>query len=138
MRRAGFTLIEVLVVIAMIGILSVIGAGSYSRWLANNDVQLAAATLTQRIQEARTLAKRGTANVVLTTVADSATFTSNGKTYSVPAATIKTAQTLTFQPPYGVLSNPTYPIDVTVQSTRNSAVTRKVRIISMLGKVVIQ
>ncbi|MFC4426778.1 pilus assembly FimT family protein [Deinococcus navajonensis] len=138
MRTAGFTLLEILIVVAVIGILSSIGAVSYSRWIANNDAQLAAATLTQRIQEARTLAKRGTTNVVLSTVADSTTFTSNGRTYSVQAATIKTAQTLTFQPPYGVLSNTTYPIDVTVQSTRNSTVTRKIRIISMLGKVIIQ
>lgn len=136
MKRGGYTLLELLVVIGILGILLALGTPSYVRWLAAQETQEAAVILSQQIQRARTESKRGAEKSVVTTTGSSE-FTAAGRTTVVGGATIQTTDTLTFQPPYGTLQGST-PRVFTVRSKRMPTITRTVRVISIMGKVVVQ
>lgn len=146
MRRGGFTLLEVLVVIGVLGILLAVGVPSYLNWLASVQVQGAAVSLAQQIHRVRTEVKRaalptaGTQpQLQVATTSGSGTFTAGGRTVTLDGATIQTTGTLTFQAPYGTLAlTSSLPQTFTLRSTRNTSKTRTVRVISVLGKVVVQ
>ncbi|MFD1729883.1 hypothetical protein ACFSC4_30755 [Deinococcus malanensis] len=137
-----------LIVIGIIGVLMGLAMPTYLGWLAASEAQQAATTLAQEIQRVRTDVKRATLSTTgaqpqasLTTTANSTSFTAAGRTVSLSNARIQTARTLTFEAPYGTLVLPTgtsLPLTITVSSSRNATKTRTVRVISLLGKVVVQ
>ncbi|MFC4636734.1 Tfp pilus assembly protein FimT/FimU [Deinococcus hohokamensis] len=152
MKDQGFTMVELLVVIGIIGILSAIAVPSYIGWLARVEAQSAANTLAQQMQRARTEAKRGTAQKI-TTTAGSKTITltpvervagawvatgSGVRTTTLEGATIQTTADLVFMPPYGSVEVGTVPQAYSVQSVRRTAISRSIRVISLMGKVVTQ
>ena len=55
-KKAGFTLVEILVVISIAAILAVIGVPQYGRFVAKNKVRGAASDLLQNMRLARTMA----------------------------------------------------------------------------------
>jgi prepilin-type N-terminal cleavage/methylation domain-containing protein len=65
-KRAGFTLIELMVVIAIIGIMILIMGPPVNRWLAQRGVHEAAVQLAESLQRAKLLAIRQSANSTLT------------------------------------------------------------------------
>ncbi|MFC5849564.1 pilus assembly FimT family protein [Deinococcus petrolearius] len=136
MNRGGFTLLEMLVVLGILGILLAIGTPGYLRWLAGLETQGAAVELAQQIQRVRTEAKRGTEQSVQT-VLGSSSVTVGSRSVVLSGATVQTSDTLTFQPPYGTLTGAT-PRVMTVRSTRYPSLTRTVRVISIMGRVIVQ
>ena len=136
--RAGFTLVEMLAVLAIIGILMVIGTPVYLRWIAVNEVTNAARTLTQEVARVRTQVKRLDATITLV-VANGGSSVVSDRTVTLPLSSVTGQLNLTFVPPYGTLSSGTAtPQSVTIRSSRNSSVSRQVSIVSLFGKAVVQ
>lgn len=155
MKTSGFTLIEILLVIAIIGILLALGIPSYLNWIAASETQRDAQTLVREIQQARTLAKRGTAQRLTTTAnsnvititpvefvssAWSAVSGASVRTIALERANVGAARTLVFTPPYGAMDTAvsTTPQTFTLTSTRRNTLTRTVDVISLMGKAVIR
>ena len=127
-----------LAVLAIIGILMVIGTPVYLRWIAVNEVTNAARTLTQEVARVRTQVKRLDAPITLVVVNGGSSVVSD-RTVTLPLSSVTGQLNLTFVPPYGTLSSGTAtPQSVTIRSSRNSSVSRQVSIVSLFGKVVVQ
>nr|WP_255578717.1 MULTISPECIES: type II secretion system protein [unclassified Deinococcus] len=141
--RSGFTLLEVLVVIAVIGILLAIGMPSYQAWITRTELDRAASIVSTEINAARSAARNGAAQTV-TLTANGTSIQSRGLTITLPSARSKENVTLVFEPPYGTLQaqagavNPVTPQVMTVQSTRDPARTRTLSVVSLMGKVIVQ
>ena len=136
--RAGFTLVEILAVLAIIGLLMALGTPVYLRWIAVNEVTNAARTLTQEVARVRTQVKRLDAPITLV-VADGGSSVVSDRTVTLPLSSVAGQLNLTFVPPYGTLSSDTAtPQSVTIRSSRNSSVSRQVSIVSLFGKAVVQ
>ena len=98
MKRDGFTILEMLAVIAILGILLGIGIPSYLRWQQSQLLTQAQTLIATELSSARTKAKRANAAQEVTWTAS----TFNGK--KLDRVTISTSpQTLTYQQPYGTL-----------------------------------
>ncbi len=166
MRRQGFTLIEVLIVIAIIGILAAIGIVNLSRWRATSAVMEGAQQFAQAVSKTRTEAKRTNAcrQISLAAYTDSNTqyqvkeysgaecSTATGtvpptRTYTMPPGTrlvrtnstgavSTTAVLISFRPPYGTTDSS--PDNFEVRWTANTDIRRTLRITSIFGKVVIK
>ena len=141
--RSGFTLLEVLVVIAVIGILLAIGMPSYQAWITRTELDRAASIVSTEINAARSAARNGAAQTV-TLTAGGTSVQSRGLTIPLPSARSKEDVILVFEPPYGTLQaqvgavNPVTPQVMTVQSTRDPARTRTLSVVSLMGKVIVQ
>lgn len=136
--RAGFTVIELLAVLAIAGILIAAGTPSYLRWVALNDTLSAATTLSQEVARVRTQVKRSDTAITLQVSNGGHTITSD-RTLDLPLTTVSGTLNLTFVPPYGTLATgTTTPQSVTITSTRNASVTRQVSVVSLFGKVTVK
>lgn len=155
MKTSGFTLLEILIVIGIIGLLTAIALPNYLTWLASSQTSRDAQTLVREIQQARTLARRGTAQRLTTTANSSVVtitpvaFASSAwspitgaavRTVTLEGAKVGAARTLVFTPPYGAMDTTvsTTPQTFTLTSTRRSTTTRTVDVISLMGKAVIR
>ena len=145
MKRAGhqgFTMIELLIVLAILVLLLGMAVPAYLRYLAGLETAQVAGAYQQQLETARGLARRGQ-QVRLSLTAGSAAATV--ETYTAGTWTMKStavlgnakasaATSVIVYPPYGTLDQA--PVTVTFASSRNSAVTRTVRLISLMGKSV--
>lgn len=166
MNRLGFTLIEILIVIAIIGILASIGIVNYTRWRASTAVMEGAQQFAQAVSRTRTEAKRANACRQLSLVAytdtnaqyqvkeysgpDCPTTTATllrTRTYTMPPGTriVRTnssgavstaAAPINFKPPYGTTDSS--PDNFEVRWNASTTISRKLRVTSIFGKVVIQ
>ena len=153
--RQGFTLIEVLVVIAILGILMALGFGSYTRWRASSAVMEGAQQFARDVDRTRTSAKRENAcwriqpsastNATTYLVERFTTATCTGtaastQTRTLPRGTQMTSNSteinVNFVPPYGTTD--ASPNEYTVAWTSNTTISRTIRITSVLGKTVIR
>ncbi|MXV19967.1 prepilin-type N-terminal cleavage/methylation domain-containing protein [Deinococcus xianganensis] len=154
MRPAGFTLLEVLIVVAIVGILAALGLGSYSRWRASSAVGEGTQVFTQAVNAARTGAKRlNTCQEVLLTAASASpsltvraypgstcSGTPTTRTLNLPAGVQASLDTgtnsLSFRAPYG--STDAAPAQFKVFWAADPAITRLVRVTGIFGKVIVK
>ena len=140
--RQGFTLIELLIGLVILGVVLSMAVPAYLRYLASLETAQVAGAYQQQLEAARGLARRGQ-QVRLSLVAGSSTATietfaagawGTSKTTVLGNARASAASSVVLYPPYGTLD--AAPVTVTFTSPRNAAVTRSVRIISLMGKAV--
>lgn len=135
-------MIEMLIVLAILGVVLGMAVPAYLRYLASLETAQTAGAYQQQLEAARGLARRGQqVRLNLTAGSGSAkveTYTAGAwttlNTYVLGNATAGAASSVVLYPPYGTLDQA--PVTVTFTSSRNTAVTRSVRIISVMGKSV--
>ncbi|MBN8463404.1 MAG: GspH/FimT family pseudopilin [Dechloromonas sp.] len=71
MRHSGFSLIELMIVLAIVGIGLLVGLPSYANWVANSRIRNAAESIQNGLQLARSEAVRRNARVSFVVAADS-------------------------------------------------------------------
>ena len=136
MARSGFSLTELLIAIAIIGILVALGAGGIRGVLDRGRLAEATNVISNQVQEARRLAKRLDQDVTLTVTEDAGAWEIdvNGRTETLPAGvTIVPAAgaTLVLNAPFGTYAG----ADVALQVAVGSA-TRDLVVTGVLARVV--
>ncbi|WP_034385475.1 Tfp pilus assembly protein FimT/FimU [Deinococcus sp. YIM 77859] len=159
MKRQGFTLTELLTVMAIIGILIAVGIAHYARWRASSAVLQGAQEFGQAVAATRTGAKRANACWQISLVSTAASNTQyqvkeysgpicsttagtliRTRTYTLPPGTTLTlstgASSMNFTPPYGTTDGA--PDTFVVRWAANTDLARTVRVTSIFGKVIIK
>ncbi|MGX9685541.1 prepilin-type N-terminal cleavage/methylation domain-containing protein [Deinococcus wulumuqiensis] len=145
-HHAGFTLLELLVVLAVLGVLLGVAYDTGLRWLQKTQVQHGVTQVEQDIALARSQAKRKNEAVAFE-VTSLTGYSVGGVEHELPAGTAFTSaalnRKLTFRAPFGVLGGPasgdcTLPCEFPVQHRANTEFSRTVRIVSLLGHGVIR
>ena len=147
--KTGFTLLEMLVVLAIIGILMAVGFPNLTTWQIRSTVDNAAQQLASDIDRQRIETKRLNTPQVIEVVNLSSYKVGTVTKTMPPGTTVVLNNTttmpnpLTFYPPYGTFYPPygtTKPIApiYTIGSTRDSSIFRTVSVISLLGKVIVK
>jgi prepilin-type N-terminal cleavage/methylation domain-containing protein len=145
LKRSGFTLLEGLVVLAVLGILLAIATPSYLRWQANTVTNEAALQFARDIERTRTEAKRLNTPMRIELASDnsyrrinvaSGATTSISLPPGVRLVGLGASMGATFSPPYGTTDAPLRSFAV---SWRNDAsIERTVRVVGVTGKVIVQ
>lgn len=157
MRAAGITLIEMLVVLAILGILLSIAVVNFSRWRASSAVRQGATEFSQAVDRTRTGAKRTnlcaelklaattaatslTLNTYDSTKCSGATVTSTS-TYTLPPGVTITqtsggGNSIPFFPPYGTTT--AAPQTYEVRWAANTTIKQAVRLTGLFGKVILK
>lgn len=152
---AGFTLLELLVVLLIAGLIMALAVRSLSNWRNNTAVTNAAMQLAADIQDARSTAKLNnvckafsrvsTTSYTITTYTTpncSGTGTSTSK--SMLSSTLLALGTVSgavspasvnFRPPYGTSEET---VQYVITSARTGSISRTVRVTGVLGKVIIK
>nr|WP_256434976.1 prepilin-type N-terminal cleavage/methylation domain-containing protein [Deinococcus sp. JMULE3] len=139
----GFSLLEVLFVVTILGILLALGVPSYQRWITRTELDRAAGLVATEIQTTRSAARKGTVQT-FTATAGGTSVVSRGTTLNLPTAKTDGAVSLTFQPPFGTIQTPAgavapiTPVNVIVRSTRDPNLFRTVSVVSLMGKVIVK
>lgn len=147
----GFSLLELLVVIAIVAILVGIAAPNYLRWRATTITAEAAQQFARDVDRWRTEAKRengpksirvaseGASSYELIDGASSGTVE---RTVALPAGTTIVPQgstnEFTFSPPYGTIQAVPSRFDFVIRWNGDSSISRTVRVLAVMGKVIIQ
>ncbi len=143
MNARGFTALELLVVLAVLGILLAIAAPSYQAWITRTELDRAAGLVATELQATRSAARTGILRTFSTT-AGGTSVVSRGVTIPLPSATTDDARSVTFQPPFGTIqvpsgsAAPSTPVQIVVRSTRRPALFRTVSVVSLMGKVIVK
>jgi prepilin-type N-terminal cleavage/methylation domain-containing protein len=151
--RLGFTFIEILIVLAVLGLITSLATVNLQGLRERSGVRQAATDYAVILRQARTLAQRYNANVSVQLTGLSGGFASGysltqvrssgsvTQTYTLPggvrakAATSGGETTLIYQAPYGeVVSSG---LSISFESTRTSSIAVTVGAVGLTGKVVI-
>jgi prepilin-type N-terminal cleavage/methylation domain-containing protein len=146
--KRGLSLLELLIVLAILGLLLGLGVPNFLRWRAQAEVDEAARSLAQAFQYARAEAKRTNAQrcarvwrdgfAVGKSCADLSAPTQSFSRVQVSGSNYSTFPPLdvVFSPPYGTTDAPLKRL--TLQHTRYPDLTRSVHVIGVIGKVVVR
>ena len=137
-RSGGFSILELLVVLAVVGILFAIATPSYLAWQVRTSTREAAVQLARSIDRARIDTKRtGVSITVSATELDPFVFVVDGTDQSLPSLVeVTSTSSVSFNPPYGTQEEAE--VEFRIVSTRDASVGRTVRVVGVLGKVVIE
>lgn len=146
----GFSIIELIIVVAMISVLIGIATPSYLEWRANTIATEAAQQLARDILGQRTEAKRENATRRVSATVNNTTYTlesldedgnvTDTQVISLPNGTLIAAVPsvlpVVFSPPYGTITEPVSTF--TVAWASDPSIDRDVNVVGVMGKVVIQ
>lgn len=150
MRRAGLSLLESLIVLAILGILLGIGTPNYLRWRASSVTFEAAQQFARDVDKQRSLAKRENDAKALNVPATGSSYTlldgdlsgTVRRTVSLPPGTeiapLGSDTGFTFEPPFGAIAEAPPKYDFEIRWQKNPSIKRTVRVTTVLGKVIIQ
>lgn len=123
--REGFTLLEMLLVLGILGLLLALVFPSYQRWRQAEDVRSAQAIISTELSRARLKAKRTSSTQLVTWTPT----TFRGK--ELGGAQISTPpQTITYHGPHGTVEDPS-PLTLTITSGQR---TGSVVVVGVFGK----
>lgn len=155
MKRSGFTLLEGLVVLAVLGILLAIATPSYLRWRATAITNEAAVQFARDIERTRTEAKRFNTRMRIELASDNTGYRrineASGARTSIslpPGVRLEPGDTLDpqghprstwyiiFFPPYGTTD--ASPASFRVWWSNDTSIERTVRVVGLTGKVIVR
>lgn len=148
MKRSGFTLIEGLVVLAVLGVLIGLATPSYLRWRATSITNEAALQFARDIERTRTEAKRRNTPMRIELASGTAAqsyvridvVSGVRSSINLPAGVrlerLGESMGATFFPPYGTTNAPLRSFAVNWQ--HDAAITRTIRVVGVTGKVIVQ
>lgn len=147
LREVGFSLIEFLIVIAVIAILVGIAAPNYLRWRATTITAEAAQQFARDVDRLRTEAKRENLKKKVAVPTSEGTSydiidveSGDTRTVSLPGGTIiaplGASTEFTFSPPYGTTDAPLRSFEV--RWIADPDIKRTVRVVGVTGKVIVQ
>jgi prepilin-type N-terminal cleavage/methylation domain-containing protein len=146
--KRGLSLLELLIALAVLGLLLGLGVPNFLRWRAQAEVDEAARSLAQAFQYARAEAKRANTNRCVRVWRDGFAAGESCADLSAPTQGFSRAQVsgsnyasfphldVVFRPPYGTTDAPLK--ELTLQHTRYPDLTRNVHVIGVIGKVVVR
>jgi prepilin-type N-terminal cleavage/methylation domain-containing protein len=146
--KRGLSLLELLIALAILGLLLGLGVPNFLRWRAQAEVDEAARSLAQAFQYARAEAKRANTNRCVRVWRDGFAAGESCADLSAPTQGFSRAQVsgsnyasfphldVVFRPPYGTTDAPLK--ELTLQHTRYPDLTRNVHVIGVIGKVVVR
>jgi prepilin-type N-terminal cleavage/methylation domain-containing protein len=137
--RQGFSMIEMLVVIAVLGILMAIATPNYRRWRANVEVKQITEQFVQEINKQRSEAKR--TNTTRDIGFGINSYISEGGTIvSMPSSIIFEAvhstASLSFHSPYGTSNEPLRTFKF--RWANDPSIERTVRVVGVMARVIVQ
>lgn len=140
MNRKGFSLIELLLVIAIIGIISAVVAPTFIRARDRARVSEVASQLVADLERARSSSRRSNKDAAVAwTNGSGYTLTSNGQTFtrtfpSGVTVTMPNASPITYKAPLGERTA-VDPLEFTVGRTGKTDVSETVAVLGVTGKV---
>ena len=148
--KRGLSLLELLIALAVLGLLLGLGVPNFLRWRAQAEVDEAARSLAQAFQYARAEAKRTNADRCVRVWRDGFAVGASCAALSTPTQRFSRVQVsesnyasfpsrpldVVFSPPYGTTDAPLKRL--TLRHTRYPDLTRSVHVIGVIGKVVVR
>lgn len=145
-RKSGFTIIEFLIVIAMIGILASIGIPNYLTWRANTLTREAAQQFARDVERLRTEVKRSNVAMGVEVTSGEQSYTLDDREVSLPGGvevyrvlddgTVVANTSFTFSPPYATADLKRR--DFELRWISDPDIQRTVTVVGVTGKVIVR
>lgn len=144
--RRGFSLLEVLIVLGVLGVLLALVAPNYFRWRIQAHLDETARSLAWTLQQARAEAKRSNSSRCVKVFQNGWASGTDCSDLNTPSTTLKEIAistnyantpplTIVFHPPYGTTDAPLKKFTLTHPRTQ---LQRSVHVVGVIGKVIVR